>query len=363
MSPRKSQDNGDDAVQDELNAIDVACADELKKIKDEQDVIDGRIKAMDEMKSSVAEAVYLRVRADYKAKRDGLDAQAAPLRETARAQYKNLAALLGRLESAHETMQLDKQEVELRHQLGEYDKGEFGKRMKAIETAGAEQSVLFDKARALRERFLAGVRSEDELRGAPPPKAPAAPVAAAVVDAATHPGIANPNTTNPGVAPDAYTTGQMPAAPAQPEVTAEIAKPPAAPPPVPQAAPPVVEGTMVMPAIPPVGSAAKPVVTEATVMFRPARLVPQNPEAGKATHALTLKPVAIGSDAANDVRIGGPGVEPKHAQIVPTPKGYSLVDLDTKHGTRVNAEKVKERVLNNEDVVQIGAARFVFRSS
>jgi pSer/pThr/pTyr-binding forkhead associated (FHA) protein len=98
-------------------------------------------------------------------------------------------------------------------------------------------------------------------------------------------------------------------------------------------------------------------------MFRPARLVPQNPEAGKATHALTLKPVGIGADAANEIRVGGPGVEPRHAQIVPTPKGYSLVDLDTKHGTRVNAEKIKERVLANEDVVQVGAARFVFRTS
>jgi hypothetical protein len=346
-------------VQDELNQIEVACADELKKIKDEQDVIDGRIKAMDDMKSTVAEAVYLRVRADYKAKRDGLDTQASPLREKAREQYLKLSALLSNLETSQETMQLDKQEVELRHQLGEYDKTEFGKRMKAIETAGAEQTVLFDKARALRERFLAGVRSEDELRSghAPPPPVPAAPPRnPAVTDpgGATNPGL----DTNPG---GAYVTGQMPAAAPRAEVTAEIAKPPAAPPAAP-ATPATVEGTMVMPALN-VGSAAKPVVTEATVMFKPARLVPQNPEAGKATLALTLKPVGIGSDAGNEVRIGGPGVESKHAQIVPTPKGYSLVDLDTKHGTRVNAEKVKERVLNNEDVVQIGAARFVFRSA
>ena len=96
-------------------------------------------------------------------------------------------------------------------------------------------------------------------------------------------------------------------------------------------------------------------------MFRPARLVPQNPEAGKTTHALALKPVAIGADPANDIRIGGPGVEPRHAQLNPTPSGYVLTDLDTKHGTRVNAERVKERALANEDVIQIGAARFVFR--
>lgn len=119
---------------------------------------------------------------------------------------------------------------------------------------------------------------------------------------------------------------------------------------------------MPAPAAPPPPRPA-PAVQDATVMFRPARLVPQNPEAGKATHALTLKPVNIGAAAANEIRIGGPGVEPKHAQIVPSPKGYTLIDLDTRHGTRVNAEKVKERVLANEDVVQVGAARFVFRTS
>jgi hypothetical protein len=332
-------------MQDELNQIDVACAEALKKIKDEQDVIDGRIKAMDEMKSEVAEVVYLRVRADYKSKRDALDAQAKPLREQAQAQYLRLMAAFDELEASNEAVQLDKQETELRHQLGEFNKEEFGKRMKAIDAAAAEQSVLFEKARGLREKFLAAVRGEEELRVAL--IAPAAPNA-----------LATPATPPMPAAAGHVTQPEMPAI-----TTAEIPKPVA---PVPPAAPKTMaDGTLVMPAMPtaPAAVAAKPVVTEATVMFKPARLVPQNPEAGKTTYALTLKPMGIGSDTGNDIRIAGPGVEPKHAQIVPTPQGYSLMDFDTKHGTRVNAEKVKDRVLNNEDVVQIGAARFVFRSS
>ena len=58
----------------------------------------------------------------------------------------------------------------------------------------------------------------------------------------------------------------------------------------------------------------------------------------------------------NDVRIGGPGVDPKHAKIVVSMGGFTIVDLGSKHGTRVNAEKVRERPLANEDVIQIGAA-------
>src|SRR5262249_35077892 len=56
----------------------------------------------------------------------------------------------------------------------------------------------------------------------------------------------------------------------------------------------------------------------ATQIFRPARLIPQNAEAGKQNCALTLKPLSIGAASGNDVRVGGPGVEPKHAQIMAT---------------------------------------------
>jgi pSer/pThr/pTyr-binding forkhead associated (FHA) protein len=71
--------------------------------------------------------------------------------------------------------------------------------------------------------------------------------------------------------------------------------------------------------------------------------------------------MSIGADSGNDIRVGGPGVDPKHAQITVSMAGFTLVDLGSKHGTRVNAEKVRERTLANEDVIQIGAARFVFR--
>ena len=99
----------------------------------------------------------------------------------------------------------------------------------------------------------------------------------------------------------------------------------------------------------------------ATQVFRAARLVPQNPEAGKQSYALALKPTNLGADAANEVRLQGPGVDSKHAQIVVSMGGFTIVDLSSKHGTRVNAEKIRERQLRHEDVVQIGAARFVFR--
>ena len=70
--------------------------------------------------------------------------------------------------------------------------------------------------------------------------------------------------------------------------------------------------------------------------------------------------MSIGADAANDIRIPARG-RCEHAQITVSMGGFTIVDLGSKHGTRVNAEKVRERPLANEDVIQIGAARFVFR--
>ena len=106
-------------MKEELSKIEVGCVDQLKQLKDEQDVLEGRIKAMDEMKASVAESVYLRVRSDYVAKRDALEAQAKPLRAETREQYAKLAALMESLEAELERITLDGQEIELRHQLGE----------------------------------------------------------------------------------------------------------------------------------------------------------------------------------------------------------------------------------------------------
>lgn len=342
-------------MHDQLSAIDATCIEALTRLRQEQDVLDQRVKAMDEMKASVAEAVYLRVRADYVAKRNALEEQARPLRETARAEYAKLAAVLAELESAHESIQLDRQEIELRHRLGEFDDAAYGERLAAVEERAGAKAQLLDAARALRERFLGAVRSEAELIAAvPAAKAPAAPA----------PGPVTP-------APAAvYTTSEIevPALSVPTiDVTAKLPKVPAG-----AAAP--AEGTVVMPAMPPAppppaasaapaAAPAKAGSIEATVVFRPARLVPQNPEAGKTTHALALKTLAIGADPAADIRLTGPGIEPRHAKLEPTPKGYVLTDFDTKHGTRVNAEKIKERVLVNEDVIQIGAARFVFRTS
>jgi len=331
--------------QGSLAAIDQSSIDKLKALKSEHDKLTERLQAMDDLKASVPTPVYLRVREDYSQQLRKLEEEASPLKQAARDQYALLRSLIDRFEASHEVVKLDQQELELRHKLGEFDDKEFQARGKKIE--GGLKDAAEARARALevKTRFLEAFHSETELETTEPP----APPPPAPVPAAT-PARPMPVLGAAELAQAQARTHEVPAvqsgdSPARTQVMSAISipEPVAAPPPAaPRPAPP-------------------PAAEGATQIFRAARLVPQNPEAGKQTYTLNLKPLNIGADTANDIRIGGPGVDPKHAKITVSMAGFTLVDLGSKHGTRVNAEKVRERALVNEDVIQIGAARFVFR--
>lgn len=316
---------------EELDTIDGACVTALKRLKGEQDTLNSRIKAMDEMKATVAEAVYLRVRSDYVAKRNALLDQAKPLLEQARTEYQRLVRLVQRSEAELESSRLDQQEIEFRHQLGEFDDAAYREQAHTVAAALQEKTAAYERATTLREQFLSAVQSEQELL-------PTAPT-----------GSAPPLAASDEKPLDGAITDRLPPVDV-PVGTAHSQGP--------------LGSTHVLPVVgQDAGHGRKPVSMETTVVFKPARLVPQNPEAGRTTHALALKAIQLGSDASNEIRITGPGIEGKHAQITPTPEGFLITDQNTKQGVRVNAERVKEKLLKHEDVVQVGAARFIFRST
>jgi hypothetical protein len=320
--------------QDALAAIDLAAIDSLKTLKREQDVLEQRLDALDQVKSDFAAAVYQRVRDDYVKRARSLEDQAAPLKQAARVEYAKLRELYERFEADHEAIKLDQQELTLRHKLGEFDDPEFARRSAAIEGTLKDRAAAHEQAQGLKARFLEAFRNEAELN-----------IESEAVRAAAAIGA-------PAPAGGQFTTqqfGTLTANSLAEARTNEIAA-------VQSSAPP--NKTQVMTPIPETVINA---VGGATQVFRAARLVPQNPEAGKQSFSLALKPTHIGSDAGSEIRLMGPGVDAKHAQIAVSMGGFTIVDLGSKHGTRVNAEKIRERQLRHEDVIQIGAARFVFR--
>ncbi len=158
----------------------------------------------------------------------------------------------------------------------------------------------------------------------------------------------------PAPPPNLRTTGEQPRVPAaiEPAMTRmmpilDLPEPPKPPSIAKASPPPAPAGT--------INNAA------ATMFLRTARLVPQSAEAGRAAIPLPPRPVTLGNDGGAEIQVGGPGVEQRHAEININAKGYMLVDLGSKLGTLVNAEPIQERLLRHEDVIQIGAARYVFR--
>lgn len=309
-----------------LGNVDLKAVEALKKLKDEQDVLRKRLDSLEEMKEKVDTKVYERVGKDYRTRMAELEAEARPLREQVRAEYAKLRSILDELEAQHETVRLDREEVELRHTLGEFDDKEYQRRLGELDASIKSGAASKKKAEELRKRFLEAVDSESDLDS---PREPGTQRMRAVPTGAT------------------AATQEMPILD-----PAEVATPPprpAEPTPPPRA-----------PTPPPKATGFNP---DATITIRSARLVPQNAEAGRNPVALGLKPSSIGSDESNDIRIGGDNVDATHAKITISMSGYTLVDLGSRHGTLVNGEKVRDRVLRDGDAVQIGAARFIFREA
>ncbi len=324
---------GDARVKAELlSGVDLAPVDALKALKQEADQLKSRRASMDALKGDFAEPVYRRVDADYARQLEVVERKAEPLRQQAMAAYAGLRNALREIEAAHEAVKLDRQEIELRHKLGEFDVAERDRRVAAIESALGESRAAHERAQMLRSRFLEVFPDEAELDRAAPAVRPTAP----------------PQPARPPV------MGELPRVPPaiEPAMTRvlpvlDFPEPPKPPPSAARTPPPPSTATIA-------GAAS-------TMFLRTARLVPQSPEAGRAAIPLPPRPVTLGNDGTAEIQVGGPGVEPRHAEININAKGYTLIDLGSKLGTLVNAEPVQERLLRHEDVIQIGAARYVFR--
>ncbi len=77
-------------------------------------------------------------------------------------------------------------------------------------------------------------------------------------------------------------------------------------------------------------------------------------------YTILTTPLVIGRDAGCDVVVASKRVSRRHAEIVPTPKGYVLVDAST-NGTFVNGDRIDgERVLVRADIIRVGDDEFRF---
>src|SRR6185503_11469689 len=73
--------------------------------------------------------------------------------------------------------------------------------------------------------------------------------------------------------------------------------------------------------------------------------------------------VIVGSAENCNIRVPDAGLVTRHCQILKMENGYVLRDMSGDAGTYVNGKKVKEHLLSDRDLIQVGKERFTFSVS
>ena len=86
------------------------------------------------------------------------------------------------------------------------------------------------------------------------------------------------------------------------------------------------------------------------------KLIDQNPK----THLVGKRSVLIGRSPDTEVQIDDPSVSGCHAQLVYCAGIYTLTDLKSTNGTKVNGQYIKTHLLHDADRIRFGQATCIF---
>ncbi|MCX7820033.1 MAG: FHA domain-containing protein [Kiritimatiellae bacterium] len=89
-------------------------------------------------------------------------------------------------------------------------------------------------------------------------------------------------------------------------------------------------------------------------------LIGMSPEVKGKNFELDREKITIGRNATNMIVLDHPTVSGKHCQISRIGNRYTLTDLGSTNGTRVNSQEIKEIDLHPKDLVQVGSIEFLF---
>jgi len=92
------------------------------------------------------------------------------------------------------------------------------------------------------------------------------------------------------------------------------------------------------------------------------RLVAQSPEFTGKTFDLTGPEVTVGRLPDNKIQIEHASISGHHAVFKLGSLDYSLKDLESTNGTRVNGEKISQQDLRRNDIVRLGNIELLYDS-
>jgi hypothetical protein len=294
--------------------IDVAPLEELIEIGREQAKLEGFRHRAEELRASVNSAVFDRVIADYMARREALERQAAPIKAQVRRAYLKLRDTLGRAHATEEEARLAAEELEFRHAVGELDDAELAERRQEPDRVVERCRQQLATLDALKAHFLEAFGAESELEG--------------------DPRLLSRTATTEGTAESSDTTNIFSAR------TIDASD---------DTVPTSSASTNEAPADNAVG----------TLRVPPALL---DPEDGTAPHPLALSNY-IGRSEENHIRLDQGSVSRQHALVAATSGAFVIQDLHSQNGTFVNGDRITRHTLHDGDRVKVGDVAFVFRVS
>ena len=152
---------------EELPQIDMSGIDELKDTRQAIVEIENRLQKMLSMKSRFSDVVFQKVKRDYQAQMEGLKKQAEPLKDATRHEYRKLVRVLEHLSEELTQIQFEKEELELRQELGEFSPDVFEKEFKEWELKFTSKQAELDEVVEIKASFLAVFDSEADLEKKP----------------------------------------------------------------------------------------------------------------------------------------------------------------------------------------------------
>jgi hypothetical protein len=325
----------DSAITDELRAIDDAPLDQLLEIRTEETRLEEYRQRAGQRKEQVQEAVWRRVVDDYAKRIAALEREAAPLRDQVRHEYQKLRVLLDRASGLRTAAELEKAELEFRHEVGELTDAELKDRLhgpaQTLDQCATDLAIIEER----KARFLSAFASEADLDL---PAEDRTPAAGLVADSS------GPATTRAPVAagPSASAAGRTAA------IDADVTILPSR----------GIATAGASAGLPPEADATG-LVAEPTFML-PVAGLSISEGGGTPRECLLGATNYIGRSSGSQVMITRPGVSRKHAIIAATADGFTISDLGSQNGTLVNGERITEHALKNGDQIVIADATLTF---
>ncbi|MGE4141040.1 MAG: FHA domain-containing protein [Planctomycetota bacterium] len=92
-----------------------------------------------------------------------------------------------------------------------------------------------------------------------------------------------------------------------------------------------------------------------------ARIIVIKPDKTRTEYQLDARLITIGRTPANNIQIDDGAASRKHCLIKAVGEAWTLVDLGSANGTKVNGERVKEWDLTDGDRIKIGKTVLAFK--